>query len=531
MTLTLKDLGVRLGNGTATIEDLKGFDPKDVVAMKQDLRYTMRTTANAISPTCVFPASSKDAKAAKAGKKPKKEEGKGELLAALEDGVPIFRDYAATVQVVDRLGDLVMTRETKGPEDSDATGEGFRTDVHLASGGAFLWSHMSSSPAIGQVSDPRQRRIDTALGRLWATIETVRYIPDDRIPFSVPAVILLDAGVCKAVSVGFVGVKIWRPDDEKVRQKLGLPRYGVVFMTSDQTELSQAQTPANQLALLQEGQKYVFVSTERAVDETLKRAVEEGRMPESLRLDFVRECSLGPEDEADRLASKVNGFFDMVGELRGIDFAHIEEGEDSLDFEIERDLEDDEDVEERSADSEEPNDDLDEIYNLLDIEDGDGSVQSRAIAAIEALQESRTLDTEPEGELSAPSMAISETIRSQFSTAFETISRATEILAGIEDVLDGIPIAADKGVDFGSGAPQDQGGLAAVARSIALLAESVVTSGQRSTLEEDTSGGPGDRSEGGRTRASAGEESETDLGLVLEAELGDRTPTSRLSEG
>lgn len=529
--LTLRELGSRLALGTATPDDFEGFAPQDVIAVKRDLPNTVRSTANAASPILI-----------KSGPKPKKkaeaddeEPQKSEVRAALEDGKPMVRTYAATVQVVDRLGDLVMTRANlKG--DGDSAGEGFRTENFINTGGVFLWSHMASSPGIGQVSKPRQTRILAPDGnRYWATVEDVRYIVDDRIPFSVPAAILVDEGVALAVSVGFVGVKVWYPDDEKVRTRMGLGRYGVVFVTSEQTELSQAQTPAHQFAL---AEKKDAGYTERRAHEALERAVETGELPASLRDDFIRVCAVGPKDEAMRLRASTHGFVDLAANLRDVEpeivrgrLREITVATGGV-VAVERETS-------MAGTAETPSDEIvvplgrgvevgtPVAEGVEFVRGGDATLPEmrHAFARDAALyQISKVLGFESMPELDELDELVERAARlakegpvgsdasggftarhlETLESAFEAFSRGTEILANLQDELDGLP--TEKGLDSEPAEKEDSGGITPLVRSI----ESLVGLIKARELggEDSTSGGPGMRGDETERGACAGESDE-----------------------
>lgn len=528
MKLTLRDLETRLTRGIATIEDVEAFDPEEVVEAKRSVERHVRVIANAVSPRSVFPAASADAKA----KTPSKKKRQAELDEAIENGTPIVRTYAATVQTVDRLGDLVMTRPKKGADTDESVGDGFQTENLLATGGAFLWSHMAASPAIGQVSDPRQRRIETREGLAWATLEDVRYIPDERIPYAIPAVILLDEGVLRAVSVGFVGVKVWYPDDEKVRAKLGLKRYGVVFVTSDQTELSQAQTPAHQFALAQG--KSLDGAIEKAAERVLRRAVEEGRIPESLRVDFVRACPLGPLDEAERLASKVAGF-EVVTDVR------IERSDETPEEQAEVEHEERDLIDDLSDAVKE----LDELYVAMDLDPEEEDVHELAIGYLQGVRRGvsalraelrellpgetvfevalATLQNRGarDDETGDPGGGLPSSSRALLGEAFEAFSKGTELLV---ELLDGTP--ESKGLDETPPASQDREDFRTLARSIEALADSIRASGRFG--EEVEAFGGFERADGEDVRGASVEGSEVDS--VSEAVLGRRLAARSLQE-
>ena len=288
MTYTTKDLVRDLGTGIVDPARLETIDPQLVRSIKADLPIHARTIAGCVRQM---------------------------------DKASRTVTYAATVEVVDRMGDLILTKpraalgKPRGDGSADK-GEGFLVESFVAAGAPFLWSHLSRDHAVGQVTKSAQRRIDTPRdGKVWATLQTVRYLTDERIPFAVPTWLLVEEGIAKAVSVGFVGALVWAPDEE-ASAKIGLKGWGVVFLTSDQTELSQAQTPANQLALAQKAAEDGG-ETERRSMAALERAIEEKRevggvvMSKTLLADFLREFPLGPSAEQEILRTRLESVFDL----------------------------------------------------------------------------------------------------------------------------------------------------------------------------------------------------------------------------
>lgn len=223
-------------------------------------------------------------------------------------------EYVATCEVVDRMGDLVLTRPRNnlGLPQQDGTvnfGEGFLTANFMLAGAPFLWSHLSRDHAVGQVTGSRQAKVDAGGKKVWGTLQTVRYLTDERIPLAVPTLILVAEGIARAVSVGFAPtLTLWVPD-EQTKVKLGLGRWGVVYLTSDQLELSQAQTPANPFAVDPNRGKEAMDSLERAVAEG--RTVGGVKMSAGLLADFRRECELTPEEGIQRMRERARGFLDL----------------------------------------------------------------------------------------------------------------------------------------------------------------------------------------------------------------------------
>lgn len=222
--------------------------------------------------------------------------------------------YVATCEVVDRMGDLILTRprSSLGLPKQDGTidyGKGFLTEAFFLAGAPFLWSHLAREHAVGQVVKTKQARVQAGDSKVWATLQTVRYLVEEAIPFAVPTFILVSEGIARAVSIGAVPqVTLWDPD-EQTRTKLGLGRWGVVYLTMDQLELSQAQTPANPYAVRPEDATKALELLESAVD--TGREVRGVRMTRGLLADFRRDLPLTEEEASSRLRERCRGFIDF----------------------------------------------------------------------------------------------------------------------------------------------------------------------------------------------------------------------------
>ena len=289
MSYGIKDLTFDIGTGLVDPRRLQEFDPAVIRSIKAETPNLQRSISASVRNL---------------------DESKREV------------EYAATVEVVDRMGDLILTRPRAslkkpiGENGETTTGEGFKTGNFHAAGAPFLWSHLAREAAIGQVRQSVQKKIDTPEdGRVWATLQRVRYLFDERIPYAVPAWILVEAGIAKSVSVGFAAELVWWPDDDGLRQKLGLKGWGVIFLTSDQTELSQAQTPANQLALAT-GKGFAGPNPDEVrelLDASVGREVGGRKLTPGLLKDWRRAFPSTPAEEAEVLTGRLEGFFDAEG--------------------------------------------------------------------------------------------------------------------------------------------------------------------------------------------------------------------------
>lgn len=372
---TVKDLAREIGSGTIDPARLKSWDPKEIVEVKGGLPSSFRGISN---------ARVRDLDVEKA-----------------------VATYAATVEVVDRMGDLVLTKPRKSiakplPDGSTDVGEGFLTENHKAAGAPFLWSHLARDHAVGQVTSSAQKKIDTPRnGRVWSTLQEVRYLVDERIPHAVPTWILVEAGIARSVSVGFSSV-LWYWPEEDMRVKLGMPTYGLIFLTSDQTELSQAQTPACQLALARSADEDKG-QTERDTMEALEKAVAEKRevggvrLTQSLVRDFCKEFPLGPSNERDVLRGRLDGFFDM-GDVSE-DLQKLFDARGGVDPEVEKtsgvpgeseaDAQGSLDVETRSLETDVRIEDVEGLSGSKEVEEADAQERQRV-----ASERARELDAE-----------------------------------------------------------------------------------------------------------------------------------------
>lgn len=196
----LKDLAARIFRGLATDEDFRSAKLEDVRAIKADTgERHYRTLAKPIE---------RDAKSA-----------------------PRSQRYVASDESVDRMGDIIRQNgwdHTTFKENPQA-----------------LWAHMSREFPIGTVTDIH---IGKRNGRK-SLIEEITYLEEGLNPTADILWKLVDKGVIRAVSVGFLPTKIHWPESEKEREELGLGTWGCVYEKQEQLELSNCTVPANANAL------------------------------------------------------------------------------------------------------------------------------------------------------------------------------------------------------------------------------------------------------------------------------------------
>jgi hypothetical protein len=97
-----------------------------------------------------------------------------------------------------------------------------------------------------------------------------------------------------ASSVGFKALDVYRPKDEKEREKLGLGKYGVLFKKAELVEHSVVGVPANPEALLR----------------SLDQGVQAGEYEQDKLDAFLKEFPMSPEAEDARLRESIRGFLD-----------------------------------------------------------------------------------------------------------------------------------------------------------------------------------------------------------------------------
>lgn len=298
--------------GYATLDTFRGLEPEAIRSIKSELPFQVRSV--------LAPSIRTVHKADKAG----------EIL-----------DFRASVEVVDRMGDIIMLRPNKsarppaGDDDRPQPlrrpeGRGFLVQNMHDAGAPLLWNHNASLghalPPIGQVTKSMFRTVDVPKRFLTgadrntkrnALIQRVEFVTDDAIPFSRAAFILAQRGVLRAVSVGFVPVVVDIVDDEEAHA-IGLGKFGVVFRESDQLELSLTPSPANPMALVDDsGAKAADRAIERRIHKELTDAAERGLIESSLVRDFERAYPLSGSDADRRLAEKLRSVVPVIADVTG----------------------------------------------------------------------------------------------------------------------------------------------------------------------------------------------------------------------
>lgn len=265
-----KELELLIRAGAATEADFDGLTAKDVHAIKAASEFQARGLTCQLAQRAVDPATR-------------------------------TIEYAASVQVADRMGDVLIVE----PRNKDECG--CVTDNFMAAKGPFLYSHEPKHP-VGRVLSTRVDEIKLHDGRkAMALIEAVQFLDSGKIPFSEAAyeLALQEIG---GVSVGFLPMSTLYVEDPDERNALGLGRWGVLFTGWEQLELSQVMVPANPYALPLGAKAFDPGGVERQVAAALKQLVEEKKLGAALVADFTKTFPLGPTDAAQRFAERVKGF-------------------------------------------------------------------------------------------------------------------------------------------------------------------------------------------------------------------------------
>lgn len=142
------------------------------------------------------------------------------------------RRYVASQESRDRMGDVI--------DQSKWDHRPFKKNA------VALWAHMDRQLPLGVV-------VDTEIGEkggiptMWQSID---YVEERLNPFAEAVLGLVDAGVLKAVSVGFLPNKqpVW-PQSMEEREAMDLGPYGVKYVGQEQLELSNCTVPAHPAAL------------------------------------------------------------------------------------------------------------------------------------------------------------------------------------------------------------------------------------------------------------------------------------------
>ena len=189
------------------------------------------------------------------------------------------------VQVRGRGSDIITKKESKrqisylvSDETPDRMGDVIRVKgwdlSQYKKNPVILWAHDGASvPPIGRSENVRRRYSPTA--RLTADVE---FAPREAYEFADTIYQLANRGFIKATSVGFLP-KETEEVDEKMRQKLGMGRYGQLYTKAELMEISVVAVPANPAAL----------------ELGMKQLMSEGILEKSMATRFIQEY---PKDEA-----------------------------------------------------------------------------------------------------------------------------------------------------------------------------------------------------------------------------------------
>jgi len=264
--------------GLATIESLRQYDAEEVRAVKADVGVSMR--------------------------------GRGASLLGqgieTRDGDEVFfetkanegaenrvRTYVFSDETVDRMGDVIRVFPSKG-------GKGWLT-ANYASEPVFLWGHESWNPPIARSIRVWRTRnfVDekAAAGApaRKALLGSVEFLGEEENPFAERVLRMVDKGALRAVSVGFKPLDAKDDHTDEEREKIGLGKYGVEFLTCDLLECSKAVVPANPNALIT----------------GLKSLVSSGEMSDREARAFAKVYALDEADFERRLREKVRSLVDF----------------------------------------------------------------------------------------------------------------------------------------------------------------------------------------------------------------------------
>lgn len=147
-----------------------------------------------------------------------------ELKSGSEDR---SKRYIASDETVDRMGDIIRVK-------------GWDLKNFLRNPQA-LWAHNSRALPIGRVTEWEKGDVKGAP----ALLETITYLEEGVSAEAEAIWKLVNAGVIKAVSVGFLPIKMTWPESPEEREAMGLGPYGVLFEKQEQLELSNCTIPAN----------------------------------------------------------------------------------------------------------------------------------------------------------------------------------------------------------------------------------------------------------------------------------------------
>ncbi len=198
-----------------------------------------------------------------------------------------------STDAVDRMGDII---KVNGWQLDD-----FKKNPQL------LWVHNSRDLPLGKVLKPRRGKTSGGLNALMSDEE---YHSEDENPHAELVFRLVAKGALPGRSVGFRGIEIKRPENDDEREKLGLGRWGVLYLKAELLEDSVVPIPANQTALQEK-------ALERA-----RLVYEEARetLPESVVAKVFSEIAF-TEQDAKRIADEIRGRSIIVPDLSAIAIA------------------------------------------------------------------------------------------------------------------------------------------------------------------------------------------------------------------
>ena len=199
----VQQLAARILNGIATDAELKAAKVEDI--------YAIKTDTSAIHVRGIVAPVTK-----------------------MADGSRTRR-FIASDETQDRMGDIIRVKGWKFTQ--------------FAKNPIALWGHDSDGFPIGKVHDWNQ---EMAEGRP-VLMESITYFSEQANPVSEAVLRMIDEGGLRAVSVGFVPTRAYKPKNEAERKELNLGPYGVLYEEQQQLELSNCSIPANPNALLQKG--------------------------------------------------------------------------------------------------------------------------------------------------------------------------------------------------------------------------------------------------------------------------------------
>jgi hypothetical protein len=194
------DIAPRIWAGVATPDELASIKAEDVYAIKSDAEHVR------VRASTTRKSADKEARTV---------------------------EHVASDETPDRMGDVIRVK-------------GWQLDNFLKNP-VLLRHHNNEALPLGIVTDVRKGRAD---GRA-ALLANSQFFEDEKQDEAgrILARLVLD-GDMPAVSVGFMPLKVRRPEDEAERKELGVGEYGVLYESAELLELSVVTVPANPAALM-----------------------------------------------------------------------------------------------------------------------------------------------------------------------------------------------------------------------------------------------------------------------------------------